>query len=86
MLGSKLLDALEHSAIRRDMSAGKRSVSGGSNVRLDISLAPRGVRPTATRFGYVSAYWMGSRMLGTPSCATTEPSTNSTIECTIDCG
>ena len=38
------------------------------------------------RSGWDSAYWMGSRMSVTPSCASTVPSTNSTIECTTDCG
>ena len=34
----------------------------------------------------MSAYWIGSRMSGGPICAMTDPSRNSTIECTIDCG
>ena len=38
------------------------------------------------RSGWESAYWMGRRMSVTPSWASTVPSTNSTIECTTDCG
>ena len=38
------------------------------------------------RSGYENAYWMGSRMSVTPSCAMIDPSRNSTIECTTDCG
>jgi hypothetical protein len=38
------------------------------------------------RSGYERAYWMGRRMSVTPSCASTVPSTNSTMECTTDCG
>ena len=38
------------------------------------------------RSGYENAYWIGRRMSVTPSCAITDPSTSSTIECTIDCG
>ena len=34
------------------------------------------------RSGYVSAYWMGRPMSGTPSWAMTVPSSSSTIECT----
>ena len=40
----------------------------------------------AQRSGYENAYWIGSRMSVTPSCAMIDPSTSSTIECTIDCG
>ena len=36
--------------------------------------------------GWLSAYWIGIRMSVTPSCASTVPSTNSTSECTTDCG
>jgi hypothetical protein len=36
--------------------------------------------------GCVSAYRIGSSMVGNPSCASTEPSTNSTMEWMIDCG
>jgi len=32
------------------------------------------------------AYRIGSSMVGRPTCARTDPSTNSTKECTIDCG
>ena len=38
-----------------------------------------------SRFGYVMARPMGMRISGTPSCASTAPSTNSTSECTTDC-
>ena len=38
------------------------------------------------RRGYVSAYWIGRRMSGRPSCALYEPSANSTSECTMLCG
>ena len=44
-------------------------------------------RPTAaTRFGQSRPSEIGSRMSGGEACAIVEPSTNSTIECTIDCG
>ena len=36
--------------------------------------------------GCVSAYKTGSSILGTPNCASTLPSTNSTNECTMLCG
>ena len=38
------------------------------------------------RRGYISAKLIGIRMSGGPSCALIAPSSNSTIECTIDCG
>ena len=70
-------------AIRR---AGKRSSSGARN-----SSRPAEIRSTAAagegiRSGYVSAYWMGSRMSGVPSWAFTEPSTKCTAEWTTLCG
>ncbi len=37
------------------------------------------------RFGYVMARPIGMRISGTPNCASTAPSTNSTRECTTDC-
>ena len=39
-----------------------------------------------TRSGHVTAYWMGKHMSEWESCASTEPSTNSTIEWTMLCG
>ena len=37
------------------------------------------------RRGYVSASWIGRRISGVPSCASTAPSVNSTSECTMLC-
>ena len=41
---------------------------------------------SATRSGQDSPRAIGSRMSGGDACASVEPSTNSTIECTTDCG
>ena len=49
----------------------------GSNDRTPSSM---------TRSGCVSAYRTGSSIVGTLICASTLPSTNSTIECTTICG
>ena len=64
--------------------AGKRSGSGGSkSSRQGACQSSRSAMP-GWRFGYSSAYWIGSFMSGGPSWATIEPSTNSTSEWTID--
>ena len=39
--------------------------------------------PEVTRSGQASAWAMGVRMSGAPSCASTDPSTYSTSECTM---
>ena len=45
----------------------------------------RNSTPEARRSGHASAWAMGVRMSGEPSCASTEPSTYSTSECTMLC-
>ena len=47
------------------------------------SIVPNGV---AIRSGYPSAYPIGRCIVGIDSCAIVEPSVNSTIEWTTDCG
>ena len=68
-------------------NAGNCSARTGSNVSGDSATGSNGGTPVSgTRSGCVSAYSTGSSMLGTPSCASTLPSTNSTNECTTLCG
>ena len=43
-----------------------------------------GGRSLVKRSGYVSAYWIGNLMSVTPSCASKDPSSNSTIEWIVD--
>ena len=71
------------SAAARTVSyAGKAPGASGSKARLPHS-AGTVVRATeGSRSGNVSAYWIGRRMSGCPSCALYEPSVNSTSECT----
>ena len=73
-------------ARRARRRAGNRSWSGSRNVSRAKSLTSKRENAWAQRLGQVSAYWIGSRMSGRLACATTEPSTNSTMECTTDCG
>ena len=66
---------------------GKRSRSGRSNAR---RVTPREVerprRPSRCARDRPSAWAIGMRMSGLPSCASTEPSTYSTSECMMLCG
>jgi hypothetical protein len=66
--------------------AGKRARSGGSKVSREKSSMRNSTKEGPRRRGQVSAYWIGTRMSGRPICATIDPSTNSTMEWTIDCG
>ena len=59
-------------------SGGSKS-SGRSRVEVERRQRRRPAAPGTSR-----AYWIGRRMSATPSWAMIEPSTNSTIECTID--
>ena len=61
-------------------------VSGAAKSSRPARARSSGGRGAVQRAGYENAYWIGSRMSVTPSCAMIEPSTSSTIECTIDCG
>src|SRR6195952_5330670 len=59
----------------------------GSKVNGEHATGSNGASPeSATRSGCVNAYNTGSSILGTPTCARTLPSTNSTKECTTLCG
>ena len=73
-------------ARRASPSAGNASCRGASNSRLPSAAKSGAASPPATRSGQVSAYWIGKHMSARLSCASTEPSMNSTIEWTIDCG
>src|SRR5690606_8972029 len=67
--------------------AGKRASSRGSNVSgLAATGSKRGVPVSSMRSGCVNAYRIGSSIVGNPAWARTEPSTNSTRLCTMDCG
>jgi len=55
--------------------------SGGSS-----RASPLPVPSSGNRSGQASATAIGTRMSGTPSCASTEPSQSSMSECTTDCG
>ena len=68
---------------RRETARRRPARRSAARARPDRSVVPR---CPATRSGCVSAYSTGSSMLGTPSCASTLPSTNSTNECTTLCG
>ena len=65
---------------------GTADESGASKSRRPARARSSGGSGAAQRSGYENAYWIGSRMSVTPSCAMIDPSTSSTIECTIDCG
>src|SRR5262245_52342989 len=73
-------------AARARRSAGKRSGSGASNVSGPVRVRSSRDEGVGRRSGNVSAYRIGMPMSATPSCASTEPSMYSTMECTIDCG
>ena len=67
-------------------TAGNAALSSGSNFQV---LAVRPVERHAdpgTRFGQSRPSEIGRRMSGGEAWARVEPSTNSTIECTMDCG
>src|SRR5690606_38021215 len=64
--------------------AGKLSRRIGSNVRVPASTGSKRRHLYSARSGKVSAYSTGISIVGNPNCASTEPSTNSTIEWMID--
>ena len=74
-------------AARPRAYAGNNSGETVSNVRLPAATgSKRRVPASGTRSGCVRAYRMGSSMVGKPTCASTEPSTNSQNACTMDWG
>ena len=94
-LDGHLVGGVEHRARQaaraRDARAraagtGTPRVSGSSKVRPERRVRSTGGAPLGTRPGCPSAQRMGSRMSGGESCASTAPSTNSTIEWMTDCG
>ena len=62
--------------------------AGCDIVRVSVPMENKssGLLPVGMRRGYVIAYAIGTRISGTPSCASTAPSANSTAECTMLCG
>ncbi len=70
----------------RAMTAGKASSSSGRNCQLRADVQSMPVPTPGTRRGQASATAIGSRMSGALACTSMEPSTNSTIEWTMDCG
>ncbi len=73
-------------AVRASSTAGNVSLSSGSNVHDVGSVHEFGAVTPGSRSGQVRARPIGSRMSGGEHWAIVEPSTYSTIECTIDCG
>jgi hypothetical protein len=73
-------------ARRASSTAGKVAESSGSKVHAAAVVQSQGAAASGRRSGQVSAMPMGSRMSGGEACAMVEPSWNSTMECTIDCG
>src|SRR5207253_6390780 len=74
-------------AARPDAYAGYRAARTGSNVRVPAATGSKRRAPASgTRSGCVRAYRIGSSMVGKPTWARTEPSTNSTNACTTDWG
>ena len=67
-------------------TAGNASSSSGSKVQ-DVAFdqSHAGTAP-GMRCGQVRPSAMGRTMLGGDACAMVEPSTNCTMECTMDCG
>ena len=73
-------------ASRASSTAGNASLSSGSKVQLDAALQSHGRETPDSRSGQLKAKAMGSFMSGGEHWASVAPSTNCTIECTIDCG
>src|SRR6266550_2606808 len=74
-------------AARPSPYAGYSPASTGSKVRVPAATGSKRRAPASgTRSGWVSAYRMGSSIVGKPTCARTDPSTNSTNACTTDWG
>ena len=67
-------------------SAGYFARSTPANVSCGCAMKSNRSPGRVARRGYISAKLIGIRMSGVPSCALIAPSSNSTIECTIDCG
>ena len=73
-------------AQRARSSAGKSFVRGASNSSFASFVKSSGGRRFGTRSGHVTANWIGKHMSVALSCASTELSTNSTIEWMMLCG
>ena len=71
---------------RASETAGKASSSSGSNVQVCALVQSTAGAASGTRSGQASASAIGIRMSGGLAWASVEPSVNSTIECTTDCG
>src|SRR5581483_3961841 len=67
-------------------TAGKACSSSGKNSQLAALVQSQAGAASATRCGQPMASAIGMRMSGGEACAMVEPSANSTMECTIDCG
>src|SRR6185312_11646545 len=59
---------------------GKASRSGGSKSRVSLARISKGSTPASSRSGQPSPWAMGVRMSGFESCASTDPSSYSTME------
>ena len=64
---------------------GKRPKSGAQKSKRAVRIRSRKLTPQAIRPGHASAWAIGVRMSGEPNCASIEPSTYSTSECTMLC-
>ncbi|CAH0327639.1 hypothetical protein SRABI128_06306 [Microbacterium sp. Bi128] len=64
----------------------KASSSSDSKVHCDAVVQSSGAPTPATRCGQSRPSEIGRRMSGGDACAIVDPSMNSTIECTMDCG
>ena len=73
-------------AARARRRQGKRARSGASKPSCPIRTRSRDSTPESMRSGQPSAWAIGVRMSGLPSCASTEPSTYSTSEWMTLCG
>src|SRR4029077_20818917 len=74
-------------AARPNPYAGYRSADTGSKLSVPAATGSNlRVPVSGTRVGWVRAYRIGSSIVGNPTWASTEPSTNSTNACTTDWG
>src|SRR5207342_3048750 len=64
----------------------KVATSAGSKSRLSGADRSSGATVVGPRCGWVSAHEIGTRMSGSPACASSAPSRKRTIPWTIDCG
>ena len=73
----------EEMAFAQELVDGFESDAKQLLAAADAHLADKPIAPADLDTGW---YWIGNRMSGGDICEITEPSTYSTIECTIDCG